>query len=176
MPRRTITPDGLSHAGAGLRGRAIRVWSVAIGLGAAVAGGALVSLVALAGCSRETEDAQPAVARADTYTTRGIVAQIPIKDNPGSAFKIHHERVPDFKTAAGTVHQPTPDVAPGMAEMTMHFPLSAGVSIEELAIGDKVEFDWTVEYFEGSTVPKWRITAIRRLSPDTELTLQDTGG
>jgi hypothetical protein len=70
---------------------------------------------------------QPAVPE-HTYTVRGQVVALP---TPTSSLQIRHEAIPDFVRKDGSK---------GMNAMIMGFPTAQGVSLRELAPGDKVEF------------------------------------
>jgi hypothetical protein len=101
----------------------------------------------------------------DTYSgIRGEITQLPDPSVPGSQLKIHHEQIPDFKTVDGTISVTSNGIA-GMRSMTMPFPLSTGLSIEGYSVGDKVEFEFVVNW--GNDRPAWEITSIEKLPADT---------
>ncbi|MFW6059560.1 MAG: copper-binding protein [Phycisphaeraceae bacterium] len=113
------------------------------------------------GCGGDTTD-QPA---GDVYETRGVIRQLPT-DATGD-LQIEHEPVPDFKDQDGEVV--------GMDSMTMPFPPADDVSLDGLAVGDKVRFTFVWRWDENS----WTVTAIEKLPADTELDLgggDDDGG
>lgn len=101
----------------------------------------------------------------DTYTgIRGEITQLPDPGVPGSELKIHHEQIRDFKTKDGTVNVSSRGVA-GMMSMTMPFPVGEGVSLDGLSVGDKVSFDFVVNW--GNDRPAWEVTRIEKLPADT---------
>ncbi|MHA7811796.1 MAG: copper-binding protein [Phycisphaerales bacterium] len=103
----------------------------------------------------------------DTYTgIRGEITQLPDPSVPNSPFKIRHEQIRDFKTADGNVNVTAEGIA-GMRSMTMPFPLAEGVTLDGYGVGDKVEFDFVVNWGGGSAA--WEITRIEKLPADTEL-------
>ena len=112
----------------------------------------LTTLALLVGCSEE----EPA--EVDIYRVRGVVKSLPEAGNPTSSLMVHHEAIPTFIGHDGKT-------AP-MAEMTMPFPTAAGVSIEELKVGDKVELRMEVTRGEG-----YQATEITPLAGDLELKL-----
>ncbi|MCB9845057.1 MAG: copper-binding protein [Phycisphaeraceae bacterium] len=76
-----------------------------------------------------------------SYLVRGVVRSLPDASHPQREFMVEHEEIPDFMGANGTV---------GMASMTMRFPNpNSGASLEELRIGDVVEFRWFVRWDRG---------------------------
>ncbi len=78
---------------------------------------------------------------------------------PKSEFTIHHEPVPGFTNAQGVVV--------GMGAMEMAFPIAKDVPIDELAVGDMIEFDWAVWW--SSAHRGWEVRSLRRLDPGTTL-------
>lgn len=98
---------------------------------------------------------------------RGEIVSLPDPSTPGSELRIRHEQIRDFKTVDGTVNVSASGIA-GMASMTMPFPLGTGMSLDGFAVGDKVEFDFTVNWGGGSR-PAWFITRIGKLPVDTAL-------
>ena len=97
---------------------------------------------------------------------RGEITQLPDPNVPGSELKIRHEQIRDFKTKDGTISV-TKDGIAGMRSMTMPFPLGDGVALNDLSVGDKVSFDFVVNW--GNNRPAWEITKIEKLAADTEL-------
>lgn len=84
--------------------------------------------VLLASCGgQKTADKPP-----DVYTIRGEISRLPAPGRSPRELWIHHEAVPSFKDTEGEVV--------GMEAMTMPFPLAEAVSVEGLAVGDRVEF------------------------------------
>lgn len=122
---------------------------------------ALTALLAAAACAPSGDDAK-AAEEADTaqsYTVRGEVTAAPgqegLKENQ---VRIRHEPVPEFVGFDGEVV--------GMSSMNMPFPAADSVDLGDLAVGDKIEFAFEVNW-EGS--PGYRIIRIKKLPPDTEL-------
>jgi Cu/Ag efflux protein CusF len=100
-----------------------------------------------------------------TYAARGIIESLPEAGKPTLELMIRHEAINDFIDGAGAVV--------GMNAMTMPFPrLAPGVSLEGLAVGDKIGFTFTNTWSgpAGSRRPEWVIDSITRLPADTELT------
>jgi hypothetical protein len=100
---------------------------------------------------------QAATSADSTWTIRGRVTSLPLP--PTLSLIIHHEAIPGFTDAQGTVI--------GMEEMEMSFPfLAPGVLLDGINVGDPVEatmeMRWTAE-------PRFLITAVRRLPADTQL-------
>lgn len=126
-----------------------------------VSGSGLIAMSSLSGCSGETEQPREEIVRTDTYTTRGVVAMMPDPANPMSELQIRHERIPDFKNAAGE--------EVGMNAMQMAFPLAPGVSLEGLTVGQPIAFEWRVIY--SSNGRRYEITSIEPLPEGTELDL-----
>ncbi len=101
---------------------------------------------------------------ADTATVdryegvRGRITAVPIEDSPTVRdLRIHHESMPNFKGKTGKL---------GMNAMTMPFPLGEGVTLEDFAIGDAVQFDFEVDW--EASPPYW-VTAMRKLPADAKL-------
>jgi len=92
-----------------------------------------------------------------TYSVRGEIAKMP--GGASSELWIQHEAIPDFRNDKGETV--------GMESMTMPFPVGAGVSLEGLAPGDRVAFDFEVRW-QGSGRPL-AITKIERLPDGTRL-------
>lgn len=104
----------------------------------------------------------------DVYTDiRGEIVSLPDPNIPNSELKIRHEQIRDFKTKDGTISVNANGVA-GMASMTMPFPLGEGMDLDGFSVGDKVEFDFTVNWGGGSA-PAWFVTRMETLPADTEL-------
>lgn len=115
---------------------------------------ALAALVlASSACKQEPE------APAAQYTVRGEIKTLP---EPGGSpvLYVHHEAIPTFVTREGQQR--------GMMSMTMPFAVADGVSLADLAPGDKVEMTFAVHWDQN---PPTRVTAIRELPADTQLTL-----
>lgn len=92
------------------------------------------------------------------YTVRGIIEQLPSKDNRLSEFVVHHEPIDDFKAFNGTV---------GMDSMSMPFPVARTLSLDGLAVGDRVSVEFVVWSTPGQR--GFEARSVTRLPPDTEL-------
>ena len=125
--------------------------------------GALCLCVLIVGCSEEGSEGSPP--EGDQYSSRGIVTQMP-GDGPNEQFRIRHEPMPDFRDAAG---EPDP-----MPAMTMPFPPGEGVSLDGLAVGDKVSFEFSVVW--ATEHAGWTLTSIEKLPEDTQLDFDGDAG
>lgn len=96
-----------------------------------------------------------------TYTVRGQIEDLPEAGRPGSSLLIHHEAIDNY------VNLFVPDTEKGMNSMVMPFTPAPGLSLEGLAVGDKVEFTWELRR-QGD--PRTAVTEIRKLPADTVLT------
>lgn len=116
-------------------------------------------MVAFAGCSKEESSpaSQPA-GKAEHYTLRGVIVLLPKAGEPGSQFFVRHEPVKDFRDEKGKVV--------GMSEMTMSFELESSALLDGLAVGDKIQADWLVQW-----EPKVKsvITGIKKLPADAQM-------
>ncbi len=121
----------------------------------------LALLLALAACGPGTPDAPPATP--DTYDTRGLVRQVPSAERPGSELYLHHEAIPDFKSAGGEVV--------GMEAMAMPFPVADPAMLDGLAAGDKVAFTFEVRWEGGKPLT---ITRLEKLPPETRLAFEQS--
>jgi Cu/Ag efflux protein CusF len=131
--------DSLKHSGV-LRGL--------VCLAAAMA----LSVLIPSGCQREADPAD------QKYTTRAVVVALPEDRQP---LMLHHEEIPEFVGKAGEVV--------GMKEMVMPFEqVAAGVSLADLAAGDKIELDFEVRWKQR---PRTLVTRIEKLDPSTALNL-----
>ena len=92
------------------------------------------------------------------YTVRGEVTQLPDPSVEGSELMVRHEPIPDFKNAKGEVV--------GMDTMTMPFPVSEDVSLDGIAVGDKVELTFEVQFQPATS---FVTTEVAKLPLDTEL-------
>jgi Cu/Ag efflux protein CusF len=111
----------------------------------------------------ETATAEAAAAPgADVYEVRGEVTQLPNPDNPSAQLMVQHEPIPDFKNSKGEMV--------GMNAMEMPFPVGEGVSLDGIAVGDKVILTFEVQ-FQPST--RYEVTAIEKLPADTTLDFGD---
>lgn len=133
-----------------------------------------LAVLALGACEREAERASPAPAQTgtgatgggagaaapatQTYHTRGIIKQLPDPKSPTNEFMIQHEAIDTFVNGQGKVV--------GMNAMTMPFPkLGEGISLDGLAINDKVAFSFTVTW----PGPTWVVDSMEKLPPETEM-------
>lgn len=96
----------------------------------------------------------PAVASGERFSGRGRITEISAK-----SVDIHHERLAAVRGFDGTIEP--------MESMTMPFARSA-TSFDGLAVGDLVEFEFTVHYGDGPTL---RLARIAKLPPGTALQL-----
>lgn len=110
----------------------------------------------LPGCDRT-----PAPAAGPTHTVRAKVMGLPTANDPSSAFTLLHEDIPGWLA---------PDGSKGMHSMQMPFPVARGVSLDGVALGDKVEV--TVRQFMSGPTP-YEVSALRKLPPDTKLSIQE---
>lgn len=104
----------------------------------------------LAGCSRQASSVE-----GRRYTLRGQVVALPA--GPGQPLLLRHEPVDDFADASGKVV--------GMDSMTMPFPLAAGVSLDGVAQGDKVEVVFSMSW----SPQRYAIERLKKLPADTGL-------
>ena len=114
----------------------------------------LLAALLLAGCHREAALPPPDA----TYTVRGEVAALPA--SAGGELTVHHEAVPDFHDRKG---RPEP-----MDSMTMPFAVGPGVSLDGIAVGDRVEMTFELRW-EGT--PPVRIVSLHELPAGTALQL-----
>jgi len=122
---------------------------------------ALSALLATLACAPSGGDdgAQEDSGADQAYTVRGEVTATPGQNGlTEDQIRIHHEAVPGFVGYDGEVV--------GMASMTMPFPAADSIDLGELAVGDKIEFTFEVNW---DASPGYRITRIKKLPPDTEL-------
>jgi len=110
----------------------------------------------LFGCGREDSASAPAVVH--SYDVRGVVRQLPRPEAPQPELWIHHESIPGFVDINGE--------AKGMESMTMPFIPAQGLSLDGLAVGDKVSFTLEVDW---DATPPASVTTIDTLPADTLL-------
>jgi len=91
-----------------------------------------------------------------TYTVRGRVDVV----SPGE-LSVHHEAIPTFINRQGK--------SAGMVSMQMPFAVSDRVDVVGVHVGDLVEIDVLTRW---SARPPLQIVRLRKLPPDTELTLR----
>lgn len=96
------------------------------------------------------------------YATRGRIMMLPSPKNPAAELQIHHEPISEFVNANGTV---------GMPSMIMPFPVGSGTSLDGLAVGDPVEFDFAAWTTPGNR--HYEARRIRKLPADTKLDLPE---
>ncbi|MDF1810392.1 MAG: copper-binding protein [Phycisphaerales bacterium] len=96
----------------------------------------------------------------------GEITMIPIENDPTTELKIRHQQIPNFKTKDGTININSKGIA-GMASMTMPFPLAQDLPFNDFAIGDKVSFDFQVNW--SGTGPAWEVTRIEKIDQSIEI-------
>jgi Cu/Ag efflux protein CusF len=111
------------------------------------------------GCSESESEAPESSAQVDRYTVRGVLVSLPRPDEPNSSLLVHHEAIPDFRDAQGSVV--------GMDEMTMGFPPAEGLDLDGFAVGDKVEVTFEVDW--SPTRRGYRATDLKQLADDLPL-------
>lgn len=123
----------------------------------------------LAGCARDSDDETPEQAtqsaaeavRTDLYVVRGEVRRVPNPSDPAAEFVVRHEAIPHYRASGGKL---------GMNTMAMPFPVAAGLSLDEVKVGDKVEVTFEVEYNVEQDRPiAYRATLVQKLPDDTQL-------
>jgi|CXWL01.1.fsa_nt_gi Cu/Ag efflux protein CusF len=102
----------------------------------------------------------PAAPVVATHVVRGRVESLPQKGVPAAAFSVTHEAIEGWVRGNG---------AKGMASMTMPFPLADGVSLEGVAVGDKIEFK--IEQTPANKTKPYKVVAVKVLPSETELTI-----
>jgi Cu/Ag efflux protein CusF len=107
----------------------------------------------------ETASDEPAAGKGDAegYKVRGEVKGF---DEASGQLAIHHEKIPDFKNREGQ--------KVGMMSMQMSFRTAEGVDGKSLAVGDKIEFEFAVEW---DKTPPIVVTKVKKLPADTALEL-----
>ena len=118
----------------------------------------LLAVLSLAGCrekERATPDTQGAGVR--RYSVRGEVVQLPPPAAGTRKVSIRHQAIDDFVNQSGATV--------GMAAMMMQFDVAPQVALDDVRVGDKVEFQLAV----GWSPPLLRIDALRKLPQDTAL-------
>jgi Cu/Ag efflux protein CusF len=119
--------------------------------------GALLLSALIAACSA-SPPAAPAGAR--VHVVRGEVVQAPSPVAAGAQVLIRHEAIDDFVDATGKVV--------GMDAMVMPFDIAPPISAKDLAVGDKVEVRFSMDWKE----PRLRVERMERLPPGTILTFR----
>lgn len=122
----------------------------------------LVFAIAFASTGCRRKPARPEVTTTiHSYTVRGEVAALPDAADIRTEFRVRHESIPEFKGGGGEV---------GMSTMTMPFPLKNGLSLEGIAIGDKVELTFDVIFDVKKDSPvDWYAVSVKELPPETVL-------
>lgn len=141
-----------------------------------VLGAGLVLAASLAGCGKGNPErgadagASPAPgtpgALIADFTVRGQVAQLPEAGKPASAFRVHHEPIPEWKR---NYNDETPV---GMNAMVMEFPPASPGVIEGIAAGDIVRMTFRVEYGEDGKLAGWKAIKVEKLPADTPLVFE----
>jgi Cu/Ag efflux protein CusF len=118
----------------------------------------LVTLVGLvpAACGQHQPDSLPPVVH--TYDVRGVVRQLPRPAAPQPEIWIRHESISDFVDISGKVK--------GMDSMTMPFFPAPELSLDGIAVGDKITFTLEVDW---DATPPAQLTAIEKLPAATVL-------
>ncbi len=111
--------------------------------------GLLVLALSVTSCMGKESTPSSDESTVQTYTARGVVTQLPA--GPGTELMISHEAIPDFISARGDTV--------GMNAMTMGFPVSDGLSLDAISVGDSIDFRFEVRW-AGS--PPLRVTSIER--------------
>lgn len=93
------------------------------------------------------------------YTVRGAIENLS-ESGGRSVVLIHHEAIPDFVDGYGEKRT--------MHSMAMAFGIEDGVSMDGVAVGDKVEVTFVVDR---EHYPSFLITTLRELPASTELAL-----
>jgi hypothetical protein len=100
---------------------------------------------------------------------RGRVTALPSDGPAAMPLSIKHEAIPEFIGSDGVVYV-NRDGTPGMKAMDMPFPeMAETVSLDELAVGEPVAFEFAVAW--DGTSPRYWVTSIEPLPMDTELEL-----
>ena len=120
-------------------------------------------LIVLARCgSRNQPAATGRGAPEAAYMTRGRVMMLPSTTNPAAEFQIHHESIESFANPNGTV---------GVGSVIMPFPIGADSSLNDLAVGDPIEFEFAVWTTPGKR--HYEARKIRKLPAETKLNLPE---
>ena len=111
----------------------------------------LLAIFSLTACSAGEESGR-------TYTVRGQVTQLPDPNNPGTGLYLNHEAIDDYTSRDGEVV--------GMDPMTMSFQVDEKVPLQDIQVGDYIEFELRVDWEAETEV---EIVRIRELPPGTRL-------
>lgn len=111
-----------------------------------------------------TASADEKIIRTDIYEgILGEITALPIEGDPSSQLRIHHEHIPTFRTKQGNINVNSKGIS-GMNSMTMEFPPADGLSLDGLAVGDKIRFTFAVNW---GGARAWEATKIEKLPADT---------
>ncbi len=125
---------------------------------------AMLPFALLLGCGTKAE---PAKTMPDQrYEVRGEIVRLPEGGATSAEIWIRHEAIPDFATEEGKKI--------GMDSMTMPFALSPGLSLDGIAVGDKVAF--TLEIRWADRAAPARISRLIELPAETVLSLETRQG
>lgn len=113
-----------------------------------------IFVVSLTGCSAKDGSGR-------TYTVRGQVTQLPDPDSPGTGLYLNHEAIDQFMSRDGEVV--------GMDPMTMSFQVDEKVPLQDIQVGDVIEFELRVDWGAAPPDNEAEIVRIRELPPGTKL-------
>lgn len=111
----------------------------------------LLTLLSLTACSAREDSGR-------TYTVRGQVTQLPDPGNPGTGLYVNHEAIDQFMSRDGEIV--------GMDPMSMPFQVDEKVPLQDIQVGDVIEFDLRVDWGGDTEV---EIVRIQELPPGTKL-------
>lgn len=117
----------------------------------------LATAAACRGGSSGTTAGSAAAPGPRRYTVRAEVVKLPEAGGPRQV-SLRHEAIDDFANAEGAVV--------GMNAMVMPFDLAPELSLDGVAVGDKVEVTFAVDWSR----PSMQVERLARLPPDTALT------
>ena len=100
-----------------------------------------------------------------TYRVRGEIARLPEGGSGAPEIWIRHEAIPDFTGEDGQ--------RIGMDSMTMPFALDPAVSLQSIAVGDKVAFTLEVRWTDRAAPAK--VVRLEKLPSETELVFGPPG-
>lgn len=112
----------------------------------------LLCLALCLACSPRQETAPPAASGGTQIKVRASVVALPGED---AMLHLHHEAMPDFPGQDGQVT--------GMDSMTMPFPVTQDLSLEGIAVGDRVEASLLVNW---KADPSVQVVAVKELPAD----------
>jgi Cu/Ag efflux protein CusF len=114
-----------------------------------------LALLAAAGSDRASAAPSPQAPPVKRYVLRAEIVRLP--DGPDAYLTLRHEAVDDFTNETGEVV--------GMNSMVMPFPVEKKVSLDGLAVGDKVEVTMAVDWGEGY----FQLERVQKLPRSTKL-------